>query len=80
MTTPLEREIQLTRHRLDDADIGLVRDQPVDVLATEFVGGERFVDRFAERGDGHLEHFAPDIVIDISGCLSGKPFDTPLAQ
>ena len=55
----LHRHIQTARHRLDDADVGLVRDQPVERFLVETVGGERLVHRLAELGDGNLEDLVP---------------------
>ena len=55
---PLQRQIQLARRGLDDADVGLVRHEPIDGGALEAVGRERLIDRPAEHRDGDLEDFA----------------------
>ena len=55
----LRRQAELAAHGVDDADIGLVRDQPVDVAAGEGVGGQRLVHAFREALHGVAEHFAP---------------------
>ena len=54
----LHRQVESLGHRLDDADVGLVRHQPVDRGLLQAVGRERLVDGAAELGDRHLEHFA----------------------
>ena len=53
----LHRQAEFLRGGLDDADIGLVRHQPVDGRFFETIRGQRFIDDAAEHGHRHLEHF-----------------------
>ncbi len=49
----------LRAHRVDDALVGLMRHQPVDIAPGQAVGGQRFVHRLGEPGDRVTEHLAP---------------------
>ena len=48
---------KLARGCRDDADIGLVRHQPVDIRFLHVIRGKGFIDDAAERVDRHFEHF-----------------------
>src|SRR6056297_508882 len=52
----IHRHIQLARGRLDDPEIGLVRNQPVEVVFFHVVVRQRLVDDPAQRVDRNLEH------------------------
>ena len=54
---PFHRHVELPRRRLDDADVGLVRHQPVDVGGREPSLGQCLVDESCKRAHRHLEHF-----------------------
>ena len=55
----LHRQAELVGRRLDDAQVGLVRNEPVDVAALDSILRQRFVDQLRQRPDGNLEHFVP---------------------
>src|SRR6056297_607978 len=52
----VHRHIQLAGGRLDDSKIGLVRNQPVQVVLFHVVVRQRLVNDPAQRVDGNLEH------------------------
>ena len=52
------RHAQFVRGRIDDPDVRLVRDQPVDRLGGRAVGGERLVRGLRQHLHGELEHRA----------------------
>ena len=51
----IHRHPQFFGGGVDNADIGLVRNQPIDVRLLQSIGGQRFVHDAAEGVDGHLE-------------------------
>ena len=56
---PLRRQPEPLAHRVDDAQVGLVRHQPVDVAPGQPVGGQRLVHRLGQPDDRVAEHLAP---------------------
>ena len=56
---PLRRQAELPPHGVDDAQVGLVRHQPVDIPPLQPVGRERLIHRFGKPDHGVAEHLAP---------------------
>ncbi len=56
----LHRQIELARHRLNDADVGLVRHQPVERGTIHVIGFQRLIHCPSERLHRHLEHLTAD--------------------
>lgn len=53
------RDVRVLGRRLDDPDVGLVRNEQIDVCTGEPRGIESTVGRLGHRPYGVLEHFAP---------------------
>ena len=54
----IHRHVETLGRGLDNAQIGLMRNQPVDRVAIEIIRGERLLDDAVERLDRDLEDFA----------------------
>ena len=53
----IHRHFEFARRRRDNADIGLVRHQPVDIVFFKLIGTQRFINDTTECIDGDLKHF-----------------------
>ena len=54
----LRRNMQLVRRSIDDSLVGLVRNEPVDIVGRGAGGLEGVDDHVGDHADGVLEHFA----------------------
>ena len=60
----LERKIDALSNSLDDAEVSLVRDNPVDIFCSHLVALEHFLDVVAHVGNGVAEHGA-SLLIEV---------------
>jgi hypothetical protein len=56
----IHRHLEPARRGLDDAQIGLMRHEPVELRLIDPIGGKRFFDRLTELCHRYLEDLIPD--------------------